>query len=473
MIKNKKQKGGSDTATEMPGGKTQWTYQEIVMSLKYDEFSKKIFKVGKLPWRTADYTPWNENDDKQFYTRVKRGIIAPPDGLRRSSSKELLLDTIHCDVVEHKRINVAQLRYQMAEWDGTERLETLLVDYLGAEDTLYNRLVTKKWMVASAARSFKPGCKFDYMMVAYGRPGIGKTTFIQKLGSVPAGFPYQYSRFYSNGISKLSKMSGKTPREYMRGTSFVNIDEMGHWLNDLNYNDIKTFITDTEDEYRVPYHEEVQKFLRTAVIYGSTNTEPASYKIASDRRMWIVKVGVRKPTKSVHTDLEKELAQILAEALHWYRQGYNYWDAPEMPELAPMSENHPLSVLMKFLDVPLPVYYGRMSAPEATNYFNQSMTGNAPIDKKNLENRRFFTVPELIRLAPRHLEEFVDKLRKSCPRDYEQMAEPDGGLNSCKLSRYISNLMRLIPEWEGGYANIDTPLGKQRGFRRRASRQAA
>ena len=38
-------------------------------------------------------------------------------------------------------------------WDGVPRLETLLVDYLGAEDTPYTRAVTRKTFTAAAAVS--------------------------------------------------------------------------------------------------------------------------------------------------------------------------------------------------------------------------------------------------------------------------------------------------------------------------------
>ena len=44
----------------------------------------------------------------------------------------------------------------LGEWDGLPRLEEVLIDYLGAEDTPIPRAVTKKTLVAAVARVY-PG----------------------------------------------------------------------------------------------------------------------------------------------------------------------------------------------------------------------------------------------------------------------------------------------------------------------------
>lgn len=50
------------------------------------------------------------------------------------------------------------------KWDGTPRIETAIIDYLGAEDTPLIREQTKLWFVAAVARAFEPGCKFDNVL---------------------------------------------------------------------------------------------------------------------------------------------------------------------------------------------------------------------------------------------------------------------------------------------------------------------
>ena len=63
-------------------------------------------------------------------------------------------------------------------WDGTERLDALLIDLLGAEDCPYVRAVTRKAFTAAVARAMRPGCKFDQMLIMCGPQGIGKSTLL-------------------------------------------------------------------------------------------------------------------------------------------------------------------------------------------------------------------------------------------------------------------------------------------------------
>lgn len=51
------------------------------------------------------------------------------------------------------------------KWDGTERNDTLLIDYLGAEDSDFVRAVIRKTLCAVVARVYEPGIKFDSIFV--------------------------------------------------------------------------------------------------------------------------------------------------------------------------------------------------------------------------------------------------------------------------------------------------------------------
>ena len=63
-----------------------------------------------------------------------------------------------------------------------------MIDYLGAESSDYTKAITRKMLVAAVTRIFKPGTKFDYMMVLVGKQGIGKSHII----TLVFGF-YKYS----------------------------------------------------------------------------------------------------------------------------------------------------------------------------------------------------------------------------------------------------------------------------------------
>lgn len=67
------------------------------------------------------------------------------------------------------------------EWDGTPRVETMLIRWLGAEDTQYNRECSRLLFAGGINRAFRPGCKNDNVIVFVGKQGGGKSTFTQWL----------------------------------------------------------------------------------------------------------------------------------------------------------------------------------------------------------------------------------------------------------------------------------------------------
>lgn len=67
------------------------------------------------------------------------------------------------------------------EWDGTPRVETMLIRWMGAEDTPYNRECSRLLFAGGINRAFRPGCKNDNVIVFVGKQGGGKSTFTQWL----------------------------------------------------------------------------------------------------------------------------------------------------------------------------------------------------------------------------------------------------------------------------------------------------
>jgi len=94
-------------------------------------------------------------------------------------------------------------------------VDTLLIDYLGAEDSPYVRAVTRKELCAAYVRVHHPGSKFDTMLVLNGDQGIGKSTLIAKLGG----------EWYSDSLN-LSDMNDKTAAEKLQGYWIMEIGEL-------------------------------------------------------------------------------------------------------------------------------------------------------------------------------------------------------------------------------------------------------
>lgn len=189
------------------------------------------------------------------------------------------------------------------EWDGIGRIDTWIKNYCGGQGPEpYLSAISRKFLVSMIARVYRPGVKFDHMVIFEGRQGSGKSTAF-KILSEP---------WFSD-----------TPIDPNDKDSVVNLS--GIWVNEqgelstLSKNSIealKRFITCTEDKIRLPYGKRSEHFPRQVVFAGSTNKSEFLRDTTGNRRFWPVKVGDTK-----FAALAKDRDQLLAEAKFAYDLG--------------------------------------------------------------------------------------------------------------------------------------------------------
>lgn len=132
-----------------------------------------ICVTGGLPWdKTA--TRWDDRQEAALRVFLDRrwGLVGK-DKIRDAFDSWLLSRTVH-PVREY---------LNALKWDGVPRLETMIIDYLGAEDTPFIRAVTAMHMRASVARVMEPGVKYDSCVILQGPQGCGKSALISMLGA--------------------------------------------------------------------------------------------------------------------------------------------------------------------------------------------------------------------------------------------------------------------------------------------------
>lgn len=267
--------------------------------LKLNQFASRIEIHEDLPWRKIkgiDF--WRDSDDAglRVYIEKVHGIVA----------KGKIEDAFAMEV-ERSAYDPLKDYVNNLEWDGEPRAERLLVDYLGAQDTEYNRLVTRKWLTGMIARALRPGVKFDNMLVTTGPQGIGKSTLGVKLAG----------KWYSDSLDDLNN---KDAYESLQGTWLVEMGEMAA-TKKSDIERVKGFISKTEDIYRAAYGRRKQYYPRRCVFYGTSNEVEFLHDKTGNRRFWPVDVGVEEIKVPVW-DLDSETRdQILAEAKHWYDAG--------------------------------------------------------------------------------------------------------------------------------------------------------
>jgi predicted P-loop ATPase len=248
------------------------------------------------------------------------------------------------------------------EWDGVKRLDTLFIDYLGAEDNAYTRAVARKSLTAAVARVMTPGAKYDYMPILAGPQGIGKSTLLRLLGL----------RWYSDS---LVTFEGKEASEMIQG---IWINEMGE-LNGLTKsetNSVKQFLSRTEDIYREPYGRRTAAYPRRCVFFGTTNDIEFLRDRTGNRRFWPVDVGLQKPVKSVFTQLSGEVSQIWAEAFTRWQLGELLYLTGEAERISlEEQEEHRESnskegIIREFIERPLPQGWEKRSIAERRMYWS-------------------------------------------------------------------------------------------------------
>lgn len=268
--------------------------------LALDDFAHRMAVRGDLPWRPlSDGQYWTDADDACLrnylsivYEIVGRAVI--DDGLT--------------EVFKRNSFHPVRDYLNGLTWDGECRVDTLLIDYMGAKDTPYVRAVTRKWLCGAIARVMMPGVKYDTTLVLYGPQGLGKTLIAERLGG----------KWFNNTIGDVKQ---KDAMEQIQGSWICELAELAPtYKNDAEI--VKAFLSRTIDRFRAPYGKRTEEYLRQCVFIGTTNNLLFLKDRTGNRRFWPVSGDPKRQTKIPYVDLTpEEVAQIWAEALTYYRQG--------------------------------------------------------------------------------------------------------------------------------------------------------
>lgn len=329
----------------------------------YDEFRGEKRVIGQLPWDRAQGASWTDADTACLALYMDRTYQ-----LRSKDYLTFMLDAVMQG--NDFRSNAVQSFIEQAQWDGLPRLDTLFIKYLGAEDNPYNRLITRKSILACVARAYQPGIKYDQITVLVGSQGIGKSSILSRLAGGGELFMDSFTMDARN-----NKM-----QESVRGAWIIEIPELeGFYKQDMNV--IKSFVSKQSDTYRPAYGREQIKVLRTCVFFATTNEGDFLRDSSGNRRFWIVQCGQPKAPLSELTP--SEVAQVWAEAKTLWDNGKErlYLSAEESKQLIEMQrgydiDNDLLGELQAFLDMPIPDNWEKFQKMERREYFNAVRAGS-------------------------------------------------------------------------------------------------
>ena len=326
---------------------------ENLKGIVFNQLADGMEIRGKVPWpHPAKF--WRDADDAQLICYVDAAY-----GTFSARNYDIAVTKAVDDRSYHP---IREFFETLPDWDGVERADTLLIDYLGAEDTPYVRAVTRKELCAAYCRVYHPGIKFDSMIVLNGDQGIGKSTLIAKLGG----------EWYSDSLN-LSDMNDKTAAEKLQGYWIMEIGELAG-MRKADLDKVKAFISRQDDKYRASFGRRVTPHPRQCVFFGTTNSQNGYLRdITGNRRYWNVKVPGNGKYKPWDMD-EDTVKQVWAEVMVYAKAGEKLYLSPELEDYAKeeqraaMERDDREGLVQEYLDMLLPDHWDSMDVYKRRDY---------------------------------------------------------------------------------------------------------
>lgn len=393
--------------------------------IAYNEFSHRPVILGDLPWENAKAgNLWSDDDEAALFHYLESIYEIDAPGKVRDALGVIM---------KRHRYHPVKEYLEGLHWDGVERLETVLIDYLGVSDTKFDRTVTRKALTAAVARIFNPGVKFDYMLTIIGPQGAGKSLLLDKLGG----------DWFSDS---LTTVQGKEAYEQLQGVWIIEMGELSATRKADN-EAIKHFLTKREDIFRVAYGRQVSAFPRQCIFIGTTNDHDFLKDRTGNRRFWPVVVGEDRRNKGLAKELTKEVIdQIWAEAVANYKDGEKlYLEEDDMQAEAQRrqdmhrEENPLFGLVQSYLDKPLPDDWYDRDLSQRRLYLD----GDFGSDKGTVQRDRVCA-----------LEIWVEVMNGD-PRNFRPID-----------ARNINDILREMPGWKpyGSTLRFGKLYGQQRAF---------
>ena len=323
------------------------THDENMRHIVFNQLADGMEIKGPIPWDHSETNFWRDADDAQliFYVDQNYGTFSKAN-----------YDTAVTKCVDDRKYHPIKDYFKtLPPWDGIPRVDTLLIDYLGAADNPYVRAVTRKTLCAAVTRVYHPGTKFDTMLVLNGPQGIGKSTLIARLAM----------EWFSDSLTLSDMNDGKTAPEKLQGYWIHEIGEMAG-MKKADLEKVKSFISRQDDKYRAAFGRRVTSHPRQCVFFGTTNAENGFLRdVTGNRRYWVVTTpgtGAKRPW-----ELNQETINLIwAETIHLVEEGEKLYLSAELEAMAKKEQSAAMEsderegIVRLYLDTLLPENWNRM-----------------------------------------------------------------------------------------------------------------
>lgn len=394
----------------------------------HDLFTGMDSAKDGLPWN-KNANQWTDTDDANLRVWLEKHYDI--------TGKEKIADALTAVLTRHSYHPIRDYLNGLT-WDGVPRLDRIIIDYMGAEDSELNRAMSRKHFVAAVARVFNPGCKYDYCLIMSGAEGIGKSTLLRVMGG----------KWFNDSITTLE---GKEGMEQLRRAWVVELGELSS-IKRSDVEQVKAHLSKQVDIYRAAYARRVLEHPRQCVFCGTTNEALFLKGDTGNRRFWVIPVVAElRKYRDWSEAIRRDRDQLWAEAVHYYKQGEPLYLSEELEVQAKQrqqdfnddNDDPIVAMLDKYLNTLLPVNWDTMDIQARRSYLRDP----DPLQAEGTVKRDKVCAAEFI-----------------CEQLGKDMADKDYKY----LCRRVSKMIGDRPEWErvSSTKHAAKLYGTQRGFRR-------
>jgi len=268
--------------------------------IKYNVFSNRIELDGNL-WWGKDSAAINDTDMAYINMYIEAQY--------QITDRAKIADAIQVVADRHKYNPVTDYLENL-KWDGQERIFEALNYFFGAEICEYNTDALRLFMLAAIERQYHPGAKWDAMLCLVGGQGVGKSTFFRFLAIK--------DEWFTDDLKKLDD-----PNVYRQFSNawIVEMSEMLAVYDAKSVELIKSFLSRSQDTYKIPYQIHPRVYKRCCVFGGSTNNVDFLPKDRSGNRRFLPIELSNQGKVHILEDEQKSrdyINQMWAEAMVYY-----------------------------------------------------------------------------------------------------------------------------------------------------------
>lgn len=311
------------TLTRTREGYVEGTLHNLIQIIEHDERLAGLFWLNEssnqvllsrdAPWPGGTRDEFTDADSCELAAWLQH-----PECYWCKCRDETVLKAVTSVARRHRRHPIRGYLSGL-QWDGTPRVETMLVALFGAPDNAYSRRAALCFAVGAVARILwvdpkQPfvGAQVDFMLVLEGEQGKRKSSALREL------FGSQWF------VETNESPTGKDFYQVIQGCWGVEIGEMDSF-GKADVTAVKTAITRRVDKFRAPYERVPRSYRRECVFVGTTNEHEYLRDPTGGRRF----LPVRTDGDVDQDGIREQREQLWAEAVHLFGQGLEWWKLPD------------------------------------------------------------------------------------------------------------------------------------------------